>query len=119
MINQEELAICRQRGHPHLSATLREGWRQCEKCGLWLRKRQILEEREDQPPDEELDVMLRLGRKLGNVAVLPKIDREELAICRRREHEVWCGPSQDWLQCRKCGMWVRIRTELDEREEEP
>jgi hypothetical protein len=31
---------------------------------MWLRKRVILDEREDEPPDEELDPAVRMDRSL-------------------------------------------------------
>jgi hypothetical protein len=30
-------------------------WSRCKWCGLWLRKKQILEEREDDPPKDEIN----------------------------------------------------------------
>jgi hypothetical protein len=51
MINQEELAICKRRGHSVM--TIGDGWDQCKWCGIWLRKVQVIEEREDPPSEKE------------------------------------------------------------------
>ena len=53
MVNPQELDICRRRGHG--APLLREGWMQCRWCGMWLRAKQVIEEREDEPPQKELD----------------------------------------------------------------
>lgn len=65
MVNQEELAICKRRGH---SVNLRlltseGGWNQCEWCGLWLREVRTVEEREDDPPEPERAQWQSLLRK--------------------------------------------------------
>jgi hypothetical protein len=54
MVNQEELAICRRRGHV-FEGKLRpdNGFYQCEKCRIWVRDVITREEREDDPPEEE------------------------------------------------------------------
>ena len=53
MVNQDELAICRKRGH---KAIVREsGWVPCEYCGMWLKEERRILEREDEPPEAELD----------------------------------------------------------------
>jgi hypothetical protein len=56
MINAEELAICRKRGHTHNSYSLHPGggYVQCESCGMWRRERIVEEETEVEPPAEEL-----------------------------------------------------------------
>jgi hypothetical protein len=52
MINPEELAICKRRGHD--AGSFRDhGWLQCKWCGLWLREVRTIEEREDAPPENE------------------------------------------------------------------
>jgi hypothetical protein len=49
-VNREELEICKRRGHsPHLDSE----WQRCRWCGLWLRAVTTIEEREDEPPEEE------------------------------------------------------------------
>jgi hypothetical protein len=60
MVNQEELAICRRRGHKVHVTDL--GWAQCDACGMWLREKRTLEEREDEPPEDELDSSVILQR---------------------------------------------------------
>lgn len=52
MINPEELAICKRRGHDvgRLDNTL---WQRCRHCGAWLREVRTIEEREDEPPAHE------------------------------------------------------------------
>src|ERR1700726_3525824 len=52
MINQEEAAICKRRGHD-ASLGLKLGWTQCKWCGTWLREVCTIEEREDAPPEDE------------------------------------------------------------------
>ena len=47
MIDPEELAICKRREH---RLVMDEGWSPCELCGLWLREKRTIEEREDEPP---------------------------------------------------------------------
>jgi hypothetical protein len=66
VINQEELAICRRRGHQARITPL--GWIQCPACGLWLREKRSIEEREDEPPEEELDPALRTERDLKRLS---------------------------------------------------
>jgi len=51
MINPEELAICRRRGHE--TRMLDDQWERCKWCGLWLRQVVTVEEREDKPPKHE------------------------------------------------------------------
>ena len=53
MINLDELAICKRRGHSYAGITLHEGWTQCKWCGIWLREVRKIEEREDEPPRDE------------------------------------------------------------------
>jgi hypothetical protein len=61
-INHEELAICRRRGHV-TPFSLKAGWLQCEKCGMWLRDVVTREEREDEPPENERNPVLMLRPK--------------------------------------------------------
>jgi hypothetical protein len=66
MINQDELAICRRRGHA--ARLIRDdGWIQCEACGMWLREKRTIEEREDEPPEEELGAAVRSERHLAEI----------------------------------------------------
>ncbi len=76
MINQEELTICKRRGHA--KGALREDWSQCEWCGAWVRevRTRTIEEREDEPPEAELDPDITRQRQLDRLG-------EELA---RRGH---------------------------------
>ncbi len=48
MINRDELAICKRRGHD--AGLLGEDWSLCKWCGTWLRELRTIEEREDEPP---------------------------------------------------------------------
>lgn len=57
MINAEELAICKRRGHNSQGAAY--GWAQCKWCGTWLREVTTLEEREDEPPENEKSIFSR------------------------------------------------------------
>ena len=52
LVNQEELAICRKRGHES-GASLDKKWTRCTWCGIWLRSVGTIEEREDDPPKKE------------------------------------------------------------------
>ena len=62
MVNPEELAICRRRGHDAPPAIFSEGWIQCKWCGMWLRQVRTTEEREDEPPKDE---QMPMGKKEG------------------------------------------------------
>jgi hypothetical protein len=64
MINQEELALCKRRGHD-TGVNLKDGWSQCKWCGTWLREVTKVEERDDAPPEPEQAPMSRLMRKHG------------------------------------------------------
>jgi hypothetical protein len=58
MIDPQELAICKRRGHqPQGSSLWDEYWKKCRWCGMWLREVRTvaLEEREDEPPEAERD----------------------------------------------------------------
>ena len=59
-----ELAICRRRGH---SIIVREGWRKCSFCGYWLRENLTLEEREDEPPIDEMSIGTQNDRALDQL----------------------------------------------------
>jgi hypothetical protein len=62
MINPDELAICKRRGHnPFYLADNK--WSQCQFCGLWLRQVRVDEEREDAPPEDEIHPLAMLLRK--------------------------------------------------------
>jgi hypothetical protein len=68
VINADELAICKRRGHTTPGRLMDHGWMQCEACGMWLRDRVVREEREDDPPEEELDKLVIAGRLLREAA---------------------------------------------------
>lgn len=53
MIDSQEVAICRRRGHEAFGFGLGDGWSQCKWCGIWLREVRTTEEREYEPPREE------------------------------------------------------------------
>lgn len=61
MINQEELAICKRRGHDQLSID-HDKWRRCSYCGIWQRTVTIVETREDDPPESEQSPFEKLRR---------------------------------------------------------
>jgi hypothetical protein len=61
MINRRELAICERRGHAGFA---QQGWTQCKWCGTWWREVRTIEEREDEPPEEELDLRVQVTRNL-------------------------------------------------------
>jgi hypothetical protein len=60
VINPEELAICKRRGH---DGGYDKAWSQCKWCGMWLRTVKVIEEREDEPPQAEQDQLHRLARE--------------------------------------------------------
>ena len=60
MINAEELAICRRRGHD--ARLLTEDWSECKWCGMWLREVRTIEEREDEPPEAQQNPLGKLLR---------------------------------------------------------
>lgn len=78
MVNQEELAICRRRGRHAIF--LGSGWVQCKWCGMWLRGLTTIEEREDEPPEEELALGVRTDR---GIAAL----QDKLGIQKRDSNE--------------------------------
>jgi hypothetical protein len=62
MINPEELAICKRRGHKADGLSLHTSrWSQCQWCGMWLREVRTIEEREDDPPKEEQSPIRQKG----------------------------------------------------------
>jgi hypothetical protein len=65
MINPEELAICRRRGHVVLMSS--HGWTACTACGMWLREKHIVEEREDEPPEDEMSAGVRSDRAIAEI----------------------------------------------------
>lgn len=46
-----------------------------------------------------------------------KVDKQELAVCKRRGHKV--SLSEGWAQCGYCRMWVREVRKIEERPDEP
>ncbi len=64
MINAEELAICRRRGHG-AHGGFDAWWSRCKWCGAWVRevRTTTIEEREDDPPPSERSPLDRLDRK--------------------------------------------------------
>ena len=62
MINRKELAICKRRGHS--GTDYGEGWMQCKWCGIWRRRVVEVEEREDEPPEGEMNIGVRTDRKI-------------------------------------------------------
>jgi hypothetical protein len=93
MIDSEELAICRRRGH-RLETSGSQGWTPCQQCGTWVRAIPQIEERETEPANAE-----------------------ELAICRRRGHEGHL--SWEWKPCKSCGLELREVRNPEERDDEP
>ena len=65
MVNPEELAICKRRGHDAKGVgLLGGGWLQCRWCGMWLREVRTIEEREDDPPEDQQSPIGKLpGRR--------------------------------------------------------
>lgn len=53
MINPEELAICKRRGHDAGLLPYGNAWSQCRWCGMWLREVRTIEERTDEPPKDQ------------------------------------------------------------------
>ena len=71
MIDGKELAVCKRRGH---AGVICEGWTECKWCKNWVREVRRLEEREDEPAEEEMDISLRTDRKLEKM----KRDQKDL-----------------------------------------
>ena len=66
MVNPEELAICKRRGHEPLG--LDPKWRRCTWCGIWLRTVSTIEEREDEPHEDEKSPLELLGEMAKEAA---------------------------------------------------
>jgi len=62
MVDRDELAICRRRGHAP-DTSLDKGWTRCKWCGMWLRQMNVVQEREDDPPEEEQNKLAVLRQK--------------------------------------------------------
>lgn len=77
MINPEELAICKRRGHQN-DHFLDKGWQQCTACGAWIREVRNIEEREEDPPEAEMSAWERFGRSMDEVRVLNDSARKRL-----------------------------------------
>jgi hypothetical protein len=60
VLHRKELKICKRRGHygPDFS----DGCVQCKWCGIW--RRRVIEEREDEPPEKELNIGVRTDREI-------------------------------------------------------
>lgn len=67
-VNEMERAICKQRGHHR--AAIAQNWMQCKWCGVWHRTVQVLQERTDDPPADEQDVMQQLNKRREHVKEL-------------------------------------------------
>jgi hypothetical protein len=52
MIDANELAICKRRGHD-AGLGFRVAWARCKWRGTWLREVRTIEEREDTPPEDQ------------------------------------------------------------------
>jgi hypothetical protein len=61
MINLKELEICKKRGHNCVVHMGLGDWMRCPSCGMWLR--QVVEEREDEPPESEQSVFAKKARR--------------------------------------------------------
>jgi len=73
MNDPEQLAICKERGHQPEGRGIK--WERCKYCGMWTRTVSTIEEREDDPPEEEQDPMYKLDR----------INRETLKLLRNNK----------------------------------
>jgi hypothetical protein len=54
----------RKRPKGHTTHITNLGWSQCDACGMWLREKRTVEEREDEPPEDELDSSTHMKRLL-------------------------------------------------------
>jgi hypothetical protein len=52
------------------------GWSQCDACKLWLREIRTIEEREDEPPEDELDPSVQAQRSLDTLKALREKPRK-------------------------------------------
>jgi hypothetical protein len=57
-VDKKELLICRKRGHNWFSG---HKWAQCRFCRMWLREVCTIEERETEPPEEEVSSLHRIA----------------------------------------------------------
>lgn len=56
-VDAAELAVCRRRGHKLDGAMDIDGmWRRCDLCKMWTREIRTTEEREDDPPVDQMDL---------------------------------------------------------------
>jgi hypothetical protein len=69
MIDPEQLAICKQRGHEPMGH--RDKWARCKHCGMWTRTISRIEESADEPPEEERDSMYQLERMVNKLKGKP------------------------------------------------
>lgn len=107
VVNQEELAICKRRGHEVRLLYSGCGWEQCSACGMWLREMRNLEESEDS------------GRERPK-GFPQRTDQNELAICKKRGHKFGLPYTPlRWECCSECGVWVREVRTIEEREDAP
>jgi hypothetical protein len=125
MINPDELVICKRRGH-NLDLVLDNKWSPCESCGMWVRDVLVAQEREDEPPEEEIHPRVISRRHLEKARGHEKtrgtqmVNAEELTICNRRGHNLHgLAVDEKWCQCESCGMWVREVRVTEESEDEP
>ena len=125
MINPEELTICKRRGH-NLDVVLDNKWTPCESCGMWVRELTVIQEREDEPSEDEIYPWIISQRPQDQARGLEKprgtetFNAEELAICRRRGHNLHgLSLGEKWGQCEFCRIWVREVCETEEREDDP
>jgi hypothetical protein len=61
MVNHDELAICKRRGHDS-GLVFDQKWKPCKWCGIWLREVHTIEEREAEPPPDEQSPPAKLLR---------------------------------------------------------
>jgi hypothetical protein len=66
MIKRKEVAICKRRGHNPQGHDI--SWERCKYCGMWTRTISTIEEREDDPPEDEQHPMYRLERRMAGLA---------------------------------------------------
>jgi hypothetical protein len=83
MVDQNELAICKRRGHAGLR---HDGWVQCAWCGSWIREIRKIEESDVEPPAEEVNPDVKTVRLLNRV----KLETESVSLTppRSREHPI-------------------------------
>lgn len=81
-MNRREYIICDKRGHDPRPGT---GWTQCKWCGIWLREVRTVEEREDTPPEAELNEFLKIRQRVERLQQEAEEDVESLKKLRTRE----------------------------------